>query len=96
MCRSFLSQFISFLSPGVPIQRVKPESRLKCQHQRGKMLLGTFKTVFNHVFLVPTKTNTLHHMANVDRCSIQVHGREREGGRIVLIFFSTHILVPFF
>lgn len=24
------------------------------------MLLGTFKTVFNSVFLVPTKTNTLH------------------------------------
>lgn len=31
------------------------------------MLLGTFKTVFNSVFLVPTKTNTLHHKATVER-----------------------------
>lgn len=66
MCGSFPTWFISFLSPGVPMQHVKPESRLKCQPQRGKMLLGTFKTVFNSVFLVPTKTNTPHHMAKME------------------------------
>lgn len=31
------------------------------------MLLGTFQTVFNSVFLVPTKTNTLHHKATAER-----------------------------
>ena len=31
------------------------------------MLLGTFKTVFNSVFLVPTKTNTPRHMAKMER-----------------------------
>lgn len=60
---------------------VKPESRLKCQLQRGKMLLGTFKTVFNSVFLVPTKTNTPHHMAKMERCSALKSGREMKGER---------------
>lgn len=35
------------------------------------MLLGTFKTVFNSVFLVPTKTNTLHRKAMVERQETQ-------------------------
>lgn len=78
MCGSFLTQLISFLSPGVPMLHVKPESRLKCQLQRGKMLLGTFKTVFNSVFLVPTKTNTPHHMAKMERCCVLKEKRERE------------------
>lgn len=77
MCGSFLTQLISFLSPGVPMLHMKPESRLKCQPQRGKMLLGTFKTVFNSVFLVPTKTNTPHHMAKMERPKEW----ERDGGR---------------
>jgi len=38
------------LPAGVPVQHVKPESRLKCQSWREKMLLETFKTVFNSVF----------------------------------------------
>lgn len=81
MCGSFLTQLISFLSPGVPKPHVKPESRLKCQPQRGKMLLGTFKTVFNSLFLVPTKTNTPHHMAKMERCSVLKSGREMKGER---------------
>lgn len=79
MCGSLLTQPISFLSTGVPVLHVKPESRLKCQPQRGKMLLGTFKTVFNSVFLVPTKTNTLHHMVKMERCLNSV--REMKGER---------------
>lgn len=81
MCGSFLTQLISFLSPGVPMPHVKPESRLKCQPQRGKMLLGTFKTVFNSLILVPTKTNTPHHMAKMERCSVLKSGREMKGER---------------
>lgn len=92
MCGSFLTQLFSFLSPGVPMLHVKPESRLKCQPQRGKMLLGTFKTVFNSVFLVPTKTNTPHHMAKMERCSALKSGREmkreREGGGTSSLFIN--------
>lgn len=45
------------------------------------MLLGTFKTVFNSVFLVPTKTNTPHHMAKMEGCGVLKSGRgiERRG-----------------
>ena len=85
MCGSFPTHLISLLSPGVPMLHVKPETRLKCQTQRGKMLLGTFKTVFNSQFLEPTKTNTLQHMAKIERCSLPESGgkmrAERQRGR---------------
>lgn len=81
MCGSLPTHLISSLSPGVLMLHVKPDSRLKCQPQRGKMLLGTFKTVFNSVFLVPTKTNTPHHMAKMERCSALQSWRGRWRGR---------------
>lgn len=40
------------------------------------MLLGTFKTVFNSVFLVPPKTNTLHRKATVERRDRQTDSGE--------------------
>lgn len=42
MCGSSLTKLISFLFPGVLMQRVKPESRLKCQPQRGKNAFRNF------------------------------------------------------
>lgn len=81
MCGSFLTQLFSFLSPGVLMLHVKPESRLKCQPQRRKMLLGTFKTAFISVFLVPSKTNTPHHMATMERCSVLKSGSQIEKRR---------------
>lgn len=62
---------------GVPVQHVKPESRLKCQSWGGKMLLGTFKTMFNSVFLVPTKTNTPYHMAKKQKVLQDKRKKER-------------------
>lgn len=47
------------------------------------MLLGTFKTVFNSLFLVPTKTDTRHHMVVMERCcTLKKDGdRDRDRGR---------------
>lgn len=45
------------------------------------MLLGTFKTVFNSVFLVGTKNKTPHHMAKMERRSILEGEGERWGER---------------
>lgn len=78
MYGTFLTELFSFFSPGVLTLHVKPEIKLKCQPQRRKMLLGTFKTVFISVFLVPTKTNTPHHM---EGCSISKSGRGTEKRR---------------
>lgn len=55
------------------------------------MLLGTFKTVFNGVFLVPPKTNTPHHMAKKERRSILQCERkagEKEGEKKGFCYFS--------
>lgn len=59
------------------------------------MLLGTFKTVFNSVFLVPTKTNTLHRKQRERgeeserqmRGYTQIHGRSvfKHGICVVLV-----------
>lgn len=55
------------------------------------MLLGTFKTVFNSVFLVPTKTNTPHHMAKMEGCGVLKSGRgiERRGRDLRLTLSCT-------
>lgn len=68
---------------------------------RKKMLLGTFKTVFNSVFLVPPKTNTPHHMAKMGRCNIPKRGGEmgrerwRGGGHLSTSSAKTHNLGSF-
>lgn len=41
------------------------------------MLLGTFKTVFNSLFLVPTKTDTRHHVVVMERCCTLKKDRDR-------------------
>lgn len=53
------------------------------------MLLGTFKTVFNSVFLVPTKTNTPYHMAKKQRVRRDKRKKERDRDRDREDFFST-------
>lgn len=45
------------------------------------MLLGTFKTVFNSLFLVPTKTDTQHHMVAMERCCTLKKDRDRDRDR---------------
>lgn len=45
------------------------------------MLLGTFKTVFNSLFLVPTKTDTQHHMVVMERCCTLKKDRDRDTDR---------------
>lgn len=55
------------------------------------MLLGTFKTVFNSVFLVGTKNKTPHHMAKVERRTILERGRKtREEIERRRMYFSLH------
>lgn len=56
------------------------------------MLLGTFKTVFNSVFLVPTKTNTLHHKATIERQDRQTVGSpntSKQGMFLNIIFMHS-------
>lgn len=80
---SFQTQFISFPPPRYArAERVTGEW-IKVPTPESKNAFRNFKTVFNSVFLVPTKTNTPHHMAVMEGCCVpnSIREEDKEKGR---------------